>query len=243
MNNFLLIAVIILASDTQAQGNGSSAANATAAPVAATTAASASYGSIIFAKLIEEFDVLKEKDVLLTEKNKALSGKVRALATKVETMNAKIATLTSEDNALKSEDNALKSKVQALDGRVKSLETDVSVYGSEVRILTTGRLEVKIGGEWGTVCDDSWGTTQAKVVCKQLGRTGGEKLSKYGNAGTHVSWGHVTDLSENSSDREYKPILMDTVVCSGSEAKITDCSHESSNNCDHKEDVHMKCDS
>jgi len=238
MNNFLLIAVIILASDTQAQGNGSRAANATAAPVAATTAASASYGSIIFAKLIEEFDVLKEKDVLLTEKNKALSGKVRALATKVETMNAKIATLTSEDNALKSE-------VQALDGRVKSLETDVSVYGSEVRILTTGRLEVKIGGEWGTVCDDSWGPTQAKVVCKQLGRTGGEKLSKYGNAGAYISWGHMTDLSENTSAKEYKPILMDEVICTGSERKITDCSYHSKSSamsdCAHKEDVHMKC--
>ena len=47
---------------------------------------------------------------------------------------------------------------------------DLRLVGSSSN--RAGRLEIFLRGEWGTVCDDGFGLTEANVACRQLGFSG-----------------------------------------------------------------------
>ena len=89
-----------------------------------------------------------------------------------------------------------------------------------------GRLEVYIGRQWGTVCDDSWGLSDANVACKQLGFPDALAPTAGGSFGAGTG-----------------PILLDDVACAGHETDLGNCQHAGvgQHNCNHNEDAGVVC--
>lgn len=108
-----------------------------------------------------------------------------------------------------------------------------------------GRLEVWHAGQWGTVCDDEFDDTDAAVVCRTLGWTGGSKW--FSNAG-YYGW-LSKDPNHDAQESELGalgngPIWLNRMRCAGTENNFLDCPRGITfyhTGCSHWEDVFMKC--
>ena len=76
------------------------------------------------------------------------------------------------------------------------------------------------------MCDDYFDTSEAIVVCRQLGYAGE----------AHVA--HSNQFGQGSG-----PIWLDNVECLGNETTLDTCAHSGFgiHNCEHKEDVGVVC--
>jgi len=91
-----------------------------------------------------------------------------------------------------------------------------------------GRVEICYDRDWGTVCDDSWGAEEAKVVCRQLG---------YPDNVPHVV------LHRAFFGKGLTTIHLDDLSCVGTELSLFNCSRSpvGIHNCNHAEDAGVAC--
>ena len=93
-----------------------------------------------------------------------------------------------------------------------------------------GRVELCIGGTWGTVCQDVfWDDADAQVICRQVGYTNPREAL----AVTAVDYGTGTG-----------PIYLNGLNCTGNETLITDCQTLNPGGvrfCSHADDVGVIC--
>ena len=85
---------------------------------------------------------------------------------------------------------------------------------------------VKHDNKWGTVCDDSFDSTDAQAACKTLGFSGGS----HGDGNIGISESIV-------------PIWMDEVDCDSSSTNFLECDHDGwgDEDCSHSEDILLTC--
>ncbi|XP_042873054.1 neurotrypsin-like isoform X2 [Penaeus japonicus] len=89
-----------------------------------------------------------------------------------------------------------------------------------------GRVEVKLAGKWGTVCDDDFDDYDAKVVCRMLGYQGDAVAHKNARFG-----------------RGSGPVWLDSLDCTGEESDLRLCkkSPPGASDCVHSEDAAVSC--
>ncbi|XP_070560709.1 scavenger receptor cysteine-rich domain-containing protein DMBT1-like isoform X2 [Ptychodera flava] len=104
-----------------------------------------------------------------------------------------------------------------------SLAQEIRLVGGSSQY--EGRVEVLYSGQWGTVCDDAFEDSDATVVCRELGYSGGTQYqSAHFGEGTGQIW-------------------LDDVGCTGAESHLSDCGNAGwgTHNCQHSEDVGVAC--
>ncbi|KAK3101030.1 hypothetical protein FSP39_000381 [Pinctada imbricata] len=93
---------------------------------------------------------------------------------------------------------------------------------------SSGRVEIRRGGTWGTICSDEWDNRDANVVCNMLGFLNGRaKIYGFYGPGSGQIW-------------------LSNVLCYGDEDTIAHCNHQGWGQintafCDHWSDAGVQC--
>ncbi|XP_061172005.1 deleted in malignant brain tumors 1 protein-like [Saccostrea echinata] len=121
-------------------------------------------------------------------------------------------------------------------GCLSSVSVGIRCHTQDIRLRGgshphEGRVEVKVEGQWSTVCDDGWDDKDATTVCRMLTDYPIDK---------HVNG---TALANAFFGRGNGRVAMSKVKCNGSEVSLLSCQADMTGgvNCDHSRDAGVSC--
>jgi len=155
----------------------------------------------------------------------------------------KVAADAVSDSVIESISKGFKSYVSRRDQEIESLKAAIDQIHEEVQNITNtllhrrdrirlvggsvpseGRVEILHNGIWGTVCDDYFDVTDAQVVCRSLGYSGGRIVGSGFGTGSGQIW-------------------VRAVSCNGDEQSLESCNITwYTSGCSHSEDVGVSCE-
>ena len=154
--------------------------------------------------------------------------------------------------------------------------TPVCCHDGDIRLVggsvtNEGRVEICYNNQWGTVCDDLFGSPEARVVCRQLGYSTAGKYCRYSRFffflgrlslkaimqnilwlhGYSITWvtlhffttAGAAAFSYSRFGGGTGGIFLDNLGCLGTESRLLECSHPTTgfHNCDHYGDAGVRC--
>ena len=104
-----------------------------------------------------------------------------------------------------------------------------------------GRVEICLGGKWGTVADVAWNNNAAMVVCRQLGYRGKINILESHNHRKSISY-ITAGSSWVNTYSGCAPIYLHSATCNGNENRLVDCTLDTDTREDtHSQDVGAMC--
>ena len=112
-------------------------------------------------------------------------------------------------------------------------------------------MEICVSNSWGTICHDSWGVEDARVVCRQLGYSTAGKfyecisviiIMSYKDFVCHSFCSGAQFFTSAYFGQGSGTIALAYVQCSGRESSLLNCPHSPAHRyCYHYDDAGARC--
>lgn len=127
---------------------------------------------------------------------------------------------------------------------VDLVEKDFRILNADGKLSNKGRIEVRVDGEWGSICNLGNDEVSARIICKDLGYKNGNWIGKSGEkncenidgrnyCGSSMTKIHFSNLNTTVKDSTFKTVnknFADRVKCNHSLDAIVNCTNDNFEN-------------